>query len=72
MLAPGLPRDMPLPPLGLHIVYLSVPFLVGATQAPIRRVNINSTYKPAHIHLWDLGGDWGVYWGTCKAGPGKH
>ena len=20
------------------------------------------SYKPAHIRLWDLGGDWGVYW----------
>ena len=23
-----------------------------------------SIYKPAHIHLGDFGGDWGVYWGT--------
>ena len=26
------------------------------------------SYKPAHIHLGDSGGDWGVYWSTCKAG----
>ena len=24
------------------------------------------TFKPAHIHLGDFGGDWGVYWGTGK------
>ena len=26
------------------------------------------TYKPAHIRLWDLVWDWGVYWCTCKEG----
>ena len=44
MLAPGLPRDMPLRPLVSPcslLLNLSVPFLVGATQAPIQRVNIN-------------------------------
>ena len=44
MLAPGLPRDMPLLPLVSPcslLLNLSVPFLVGATQAPIQRVNIN-------------------------------
>jgi len=30
------------------------------------RCEISSSYKPAHLRLWDLGGDWGVYWGTCK------
>ena len=23
-------------------------------------------------HLWDFGGDWGVYWGACKAGPNSE
>ena len=31
-----------------------------------------SSYKPAQIHLGDFGGDWGVYWGTCKAGPNSE
>ena len=26
---------------------------------------LQSTYKPAHIHLGDFGGDWGVY---CSCG----
>ena len=30
------------------------------------------TYKPAHMRLWNLGGDWGVYWGTCKEGPNSE
>jgi len=30
------------------------------------------TYKLAHIHLGDFGGDWGVYWGTCKAGQTQN
>ena len=29
-------------------------------------------YKPTHIHLGDFGGDWGVYWSTCKAGPNSE
>ena len=60
MLAPGLPRDMPLPPLVspcffcfFFVVYLSVPILVGATQAPTRRANINSIASglAREIHL---------------------
>ena len=34
-----------------------------------RFATFHLSYKPAHIHLGDFGGDWGVYWGTCKAGP---
>ena len=31
-----------------------------------------SSYKPAHRHLGDFGGDCGVDWGTCKAGPNSE
>ena len=27
-----------------------------------------NTHRPAHMRLWDLGGDWGVHWCTCKEG----
>ena len=30
------------------------------------------SYEPAHIHLWDFGGDWGVHWGACKEGPTQN
>ena len=36
--------------------------------------DIFSTYKPAHIRLWDWGGDWGgdwgVYWCTVAVAAG--
>jgi len=61
---------------GLHVVRLLLD--VDAVDQFLRSVNRNltllspivrSTYKPAHIHLWDFGRDWGVYWHNCRAGP---
>jgi len=52
----------------------AVPVMSGIKPTELLRFAVDvvystCTYKPAHIHLWDFGGDWGVYWGTCKAGP---
>ena len=71
---PGLPRRLLLPSYLPHtarsslVVYPSISFLVGATQAPIRRVNINSVHCTAclccHQPINRQGGDAGE-------GPGR-
>ena len=52
---PALPTLPPSPPSSPSFEFIPVPF-------PLK--------TGTHTPTWDFGGEyWGVYWGTCKAGP---
>ena len=65
---PDLTSHAPRPPPWRALLGRPDPLGLPSPHKPVRgkiRCGWRTTYKPAHIHL----GDWGVFWGTCKAGP---